>query len=452
MASKLAIATNRRATRLVWVLARLLAIAAIGGVVSWPATARASDCAASRYTAGATTRDAAILEAGQLAAAGRYADARAAYLDLLSRNEDDSEALYGLARVDAWQGCAMLAESEYTRVLVAHPRDADVRAGLVDLFVWNDRYDEASRMIDEGLALDPRSPALLARKARMLAWKGEAVEAARMADEAVSLAPDDGDLAAMRARMFVGEARVAGRLDLYPPGYQDLYALGGQVLGRVRRFELYGGIQALERYGGATSRPVLDARYPFGLLYHPALGVTLGAEIAPGLPANAIPDVAIKTFANVPVAHRTSAYLAYSFWHFGGGELVNILNPSVEVTLPRDVRVTVRGWLSAVTLPRPSPQTADTKIAGALGPAAAWDVTPRVTVGAWYTYGTELDQNPALFQLLAFRSHQVGTFGEVLFNRFQGVRPLVQVARREATSSGVSIWTISFELGAWLRW
>ncbi len=416
-----------------------------------PGVARAAECAASRYALQATTRDGALLEAGQLAAGGRYADARAAYLELLSGHEEDAEALFGLARVDAWEGCAKLAESEYTRVLSLHPNDADVRAGLVDLLVWQERFGEAERMLEEGLALAPHAPGLLARKARLLAWRGDAVAAVRLADEALRLAPDDGDLAAMRDRLFVGEARVTGRIDRFPPGYQDLYSLGGQILGRVRSFEIYGGMQLLERYGGDTSRPVLDARYPLGLLYHPALGVTLGGEITPGLPSHAIPDVALKVFANVPAARRTSAYFAYSFWHYGGGQLVNILNPSIEVTLPRDIRVSLRGWLSAVTLPRPSPQTADTKISGALGPAASWDATSRLTVGAWYTYGVELDQNPALFQLLEFRSHQVGGFADVLLNRFQGLRPLVQLSRREA-ASGDAIWIASFELGAYLRW
>lgn len=419
------------------------------------APARASDCVASSYATVASDRDVAIVEAGSLSSSGRWADARAVYLWVLARHEDDPEALFGLARLDAWGGCYPLAEAGYLRVLSTHPEDADVRAAYVDLLLWEGSLDDAERILARGLALDPGAPPLLERAARLAYWSGDATAALRLADAAERAAPDDGDLRAERDRLFLGEARATARLDRYPSPYQDLATVGAQVLQRIRRFDLYGGAEMVARLGQPS---VVDAHYPVGLAFHPSTGVTFGGEIEPGAPARAIADVALKVWAQAPLTHRFDASLAYQFWHFSAGpELVHIFNPAIGVALPDDLRLELRAWLSAATLlTQPTLATqpsgaSSTGVTGAAGFQLSWRASARLDLGFACTYGAELDQNPALLQLLAYRALVVNAYADRLFSRSWGLRPTLGIDRREAPG-GTALWVPSVEVSAYTRW
>jgi tetratricopeptide (TPR) repeat protein len=430
----------------VWVAMLTAGVVALASLAS--RVALAADCATSGYYPRARAREAALLEAGELAANGRWSDARAVYLWVLARHQEDPEALFGLARVDAWGGCWTLSESEYRRVLAAHPGDADVRAGYVDLLVWRGRLDEAERMLEGGAQGGQgenavKAPALLARAARFAYWRGDATTAVRLADDAERGAPDDGEVRAMRDRMFLGEARLTVHFDKYPAGYQNLLSLGTQILERTGRFEVYGGAQLLARYqGSSTTQTVVDGRYPFGASYHPALGATVGVEIAPGLPSNAIPDWSLKGWGMTPIAGPFDVFLAYSFWHYAGDEIVQIVNPSLGVALPHELRLEVRGWIPVASL------RGQTKIVGAVGTLLSWSATPRLDAGVTYTYGAEVDRVPALYQLLAFQSHAGAVFVDWLLGRHGGLRPLGGIEYRIEGAVVIG----SLEISAYGRW
>jgi hypothetical protein len=419
-----------------------------------PRTSRAADCAVSAYYPSARTRESALLEAGELASNGHWADSRAVYLWVLARHEDDGEALFGLARLDAWGACWSLSEAEYRRVLAAHPHDADVRAGYVDLLIWRGRIDEAEQLLSQGI--DSKAPSLLARSARFAYWRGDATTAVRLADEAERGAPDDGDLRAMRDRMFLGEARLTVHFDKYPAGYQDLFSVSTQVLQRTGRFEVYGGPQLLVRYagsstmgspppsGGATTT-VTDGRYPLGLVYHPALGATVGGEVAPGAPSNAIPVFSLKGWVLSPIIDRFDGFFAYSLWYYTSGEVVQIFNPSLGIALPHEFRLDLRGWIALANLLAAQGQS---EAVGAAGAQLGWSVTPRIDAGVTYTYGAEVDLSPTLSQLLAYRSHVATAFVDLLLGRRGGLRPLGGVAYR--IEHAITIW--SLEISAYGRW
>lgn len=400
-----------------------------------------------------TTREQVLIEAGQDAARGEgsWADARAAYLWVLARHPDDPEALYGLARVDAWDGCLALAEASYRRILAKHPRDADVRAGLADVLVWVGRFDDAEKLVDEGLVLDPRSAPLVVRKARLAYFQGDASAAEALGERALALAPEDGDVKAARARLFRNEVRALARLDHYPKGYADVATLAAQGMHRFGRFELTGGLQALRRAGATGQTAVVDLRVPVGFAYHPGLGTTVGAEVAPSFPADAVPRFAVRAFGLLPVTSRLSAFASYSFWAFDAGSTVHILNPSVGVTLPWQVHVDARAFLSAVRLPGPAGSPADVQFAGAYGGAVSVPVKDDLDVGAYYTYGVQLDQNPALFQILQFSSHAAGAWGDYKLTSRRGVKPLLGVERRTTQNDDV-LWVTAFELSGYARW
>src|ERR1035438_863495 len=264
-----------------------------------------------------------------------------------------------------------------------------------------------------------------------------------------------GALRAGRARLFLGEARATARLDRYPSPYQDLATVGAQVLQRIRRFDLYGGAEMVARLGQPS---VVDAHYPVGLAFHPSTGVTFGGEIEPGAPARAIADVALKVWAQAPLTHRFDASLAYQFWHFSAGpELVHIFNPALGVALPDDLRLELRAWLSAATLlTQPTQATqpsgaSSTGVTGAAGFQLSWRASARLDLGFACTYGAELDQNPALLQLLAYRALVVNAYADRLFSRSWGLRPTLGIDRREAPG-GTALWVPSVEVSAYTRW
>jgi hypothetical protein len=416
----------------------------LGLCLVFPRVSRAADCAVSAYYPSARTRESALLEAGELASNGHWADARAVYLWVLARHRDDAEALFGLARLDAWGACWSLSEAEYRRVLAAHPRDADVRAGYIDLLIWRGRLDEADRVLKEGV--DSKSPSLLARSARFAYWRGDATAAVRLADAAEQGAPDDGDLRAMRDRMFLGEARSTVHFDKYPAGYQDLFSVAIQILQRTGRYEVYGGPQLLVRYAGSsTSKTVMDGRYSLGVAYHPALGATVGAEIAPGAPSNAIPVLSLKGWALAPIIGPLDVFFAYSFWYYASGEVVQIFNPSVGFALPHAFRLDARGWVALANLLGGQGQS---EAVGAVGAQLGWSANTRLDAGITYTYGAEVDLSPTLSQLLAYRSHTATAFVDWLLGRHGGLRPLGGLAYR--MDQAIAIW--SLEISAYGRW
>lgn len=402
--------------------------------------ARGASCAVSGYEPAANDREAAMLEAGSLASAGQWRDARAVYLWVLARHEGDPEALFGLARLDAWGGCYGLAEREFLGVIAAHPEDSEVRAGYVDLLLWKGEFEQAARVLKTGLTLDPSAPPLLQRAARLAYWSGDATEAVRLADGAERAAPDDGDLRAERDRLFLGEGRLTLRMDRYPAAYQDLDTYGAQVLQRFRRFDFYAGGEIVERKG-ASAPTILDAHYPFGAAYHPSQGVTVGAEIEPGAPAKAIADLALKGWAQTPVIQRVDAFLSYQYWHFSlGSEVVQILNPALGFALPGDLRLEARAWISKIM----------SSFSGAGGFGLSWQPTPRLGVGISGTYGVELDQT-TLLQLLGYTAYTGTGYADWLLRRYLGVRPTLGLTGRKAPD-GTVIGILSVEVSTYVRW
>ena len=415
----------------------------------WPRGASAADCTVSRYHPVARTREAALLEAGVLAATGHYSDARAVYLWVLARSQRDAEALFGIARVDSWGGCFALAEHEYQQVVGSHPEDSDVRAGYIDLLVWSRRLDEAERTLEVGLALEPSSASLLVRAARFAYWRGNATKAVDLADRAERAAPDDGDVRALRDRLFLVEGRVTAHVDAYPPGYQSLYSLAAQALARTGRFEIYGGAQALARYAGASAGSlVVDGRYPLGVIYHPALGTALGAEVAVGAPAVAVPVLSLKASVLAPVYGPVDGSFAYLYWHYAAGQVVHIFNPSVGIDLPHEFRLDLRAWISAVSLPEQGTTPGRSLVEPAVGAQLTYEATPRLTTGITYTYGAEVDQVPSLYALVTYRAHMGTAFADWLIARNGGVRPMVGTEYR--LPMNIAIW--SFEVSGYGRW
>lgn len=443
---------SRRGARLA-----VTAAVAFARVVVSAAEARAADCSVSGYTVAAQSRVQALLEAGGLAANGHWPDARAGYLWVLARYPDDPEALAGLARVDAWGGCWTLAEKEYAQVLRAHPEDADVRAGYADLLMWRGRGADAERALAAGLSLDSTAPPLLAREARFASWRGEAAEAVRLGDAAERGSPDDDEIRSMRDHFFVGEGRVTAHVDYYSPPsrYQSVYSLALQALQRLGRFELSAGAQLVDREGGPFgAKPAHDLRYPVDVLYHPAMGWTVGAEVAPAYPADAVPTIGLRGYLIAPLFGPFDASLSYDFWHFKNETEVHLFNPGVGISLPHELRLDLRAWVAVVTSPPDANGARRTEPAGAGGAQVTWSVTSRIDLALSAAYGRELDAATIQVNMLGYLGPSAQLVADWLVQRHFGVRggAGVQYLQPDSPPGAPSFVIAAFEVGGYGRW
>jgi tetratricopeptide (TPR) repeat protein len=419
--------------------------------------ARAADCSVSDYPVAATSRVAALLEAGGLAANGKWTDARAGYLWVLARYPDDPEALAGLARVDAWGGCWALAEKEFATVIATHPEDADVRAGYADLLMWRGRTDDAERVLAAGLALDASAPSLLARQARFASWRGDAADAVRLGDQAERGAPDDDEIRSMRDHLFMGEGRATAHIDYYSPPskYQSVLSFALQGLQRVGRFELSAGAQLVDRVtwanGPSGAQQTNDVRYPIDVSYHPAMGWLVGVELAPASPSAAVPVIAARGFLIAPLFGPFDASLSYDFWHFDNKTDVHLFNPGVGISLPHELRLDLRAWIAVVTSPPGANGDRRTEPAGAGGAQITWSATSRLDLALSAAYGRELDATVIQESMLSYVGPSVQAVADWLVQRHFGFRGAAGL-QWMTQPSGASFTITSFELGGYGRW
>lgn len=217
-------------------------------------------------------REARILLARSLAAAGRMEDAVEELVVVLRQNPDDADALFYLAALggaltqqsharlqampggqpwatlwlaEALQGQSRWqeAEAEYRKALASRPDLVEARLGLADTLRAVGRFEEAAAEYETVLREHPR---------QYLAWYGLGVarrfqerreEALRCFERAVTLAPDDaaGRLAfgtelarAGRLEEAVVQLRAAIRRE---PEMDQAYFQLGRVLQRLGRLE-----------------------------------------------------------------------------------------------------------------------------------------------------------------------------------------------------------------------
>jgi YaiO family outer membrane protein len=425
-----------RPARVRWSLGVTFACALAGA----PVRAHAADvCAAERgVDVRGRSRDAILAEARGAAITGERAHARALYLAVLAMHADDLEAVVGLARVDAWDHCWVLAERGYRSALSRAPADAEARAGLVDLLLWQGRLHEADDEVSEGLSLSPRSPELLARRARLAHWRGDEEAALRDASAAVALSPLDPVFRADREQLFLGEARVGARAQALPRGYDDVVTADTEVMQRYHRLRFHVGHRLVARTGAFGATTPIDGRRAFGVYHHFTAGGWAGLELAHTSPAAALPRWAMTVSALAPLGGRFSFFLSAAYWRYAADKSVFLIAPSVGVSLTDSFEVGLRWWVSSVATTVPGQAVASDTV-HSVGVRAMWRPEPTVLIGAEYTYGVQLDQNPTLAQLLQLRSHVLTVFARRMFTPHVGVQPVLAVERRESVASGAVI-------------
>lgn len=416
---------------------------------AWPA--RAAVCGAAKNVPTTGTRKALLARAQSYIADKERAEARAIYLALLARDPSDDEVRGQLARLDAWDGCYDLAERGYRQVLSHYPEDAEVRAGLVDVLLWTRRWDDAEAELEEGLRRSPGSPDLILRRAKLAHWRGDEERAAADAARARRLAPLDIEVQGLRDEVFLGEARLAGRAQIFPSGYDDLYTTEAEISQRWRKLRFFLGHQSVARTGAFADITTIDVRRTVGVYYHAPFGGWVGAAVGVATPGVALPVVAVTLSALTPVGSSFTLLMNAAVWQYTNDKTVYTVVPSLGWAATPTLEVGARWWVSNVVARAPG-QTNVSETIHSLGLRAVYRPEPSWQAGAEYTYGVQLDQNPTFTQLLELRSHIVTVYARRMFFRELGVQPVFALERRESLSSGVVIVVPLVELALLTRW
>ncbi len=115
-------------------------------------------------------REARLLRAEALTYADRFAEAVAAYGEVLNESPDDPEARRGMARALNWRGDHRQAAALYEQLYAEGARDEEVLEGLAHARYWGGRSDLAYQPLDDLLQAKPRDRAA-GDLARQLAWE-----------------------------------------------------------------------------------------------------------------------------------------------------------------------------------------------------------------------------------------------------------------------------------------
>ncbi len=391
-----------------------------------------------------------MAEARLYAQDGRYEDARAMYEWILKRFPADRDVRAALARTDAWSGCLDRAKRRYTALLREEPNDVEVRAGLADVQLWSGELEAARATIDAGLKLDSKAAELWRRRSVVMSRSADRGAAIAAAERAEALAPSDPEIRAIRDRLFLGQARLALRLDRFPRGYPDIRTVDLQTLQSLGRVEVGANAQVVDRYGGSESRAIVDELTTGSAFYQAPGGVGLGLSLGAGTPARAIPRFVSKLWFVAQLGARLSASLAYSLWQYRDGMSAHIIAPTLGYALTDTIQLEARAWLSYLVLPRPG-TSANIDSVYALSLRTAWRSMARLLLGCSYTYGPQLDKAPTSQEFLRLESHIVTAFSDFLLNRHWGLQVLVAIEERR--SEHVPFLPIfATELASYVRW
>lgn len=436
----------------------LVATLLASALLAATARARGRDalCRAAPDVAPVTDVDRALTEASALDSPLDRARARALYLAVLVADPLDEEAAVGLARLDAADGCAALAERGLRAVLARTPRNTEARAALVDLLVARGRWAEARDELDAGLALDPLSVDLLARRARLATWSGDARVARTDLDEATRISPLDPELRSARDRLVLGQARLGQRVQIFPSGYDDIVTTDFAAMQRLGRWRLELGAMVAGRYGalretrsGPAKTTILDGRPTAGLYRHLENGSWIGGTLGVSAPALALPRFSAAVTSYVPLGSKVAAQMTTAYWRYAGNRDVSILSPAVFVTPTESVELIAKYWLTGV---RVRENGTGAQAVSSVGGRVTWRSDPRTSVGLDYVYGLQLERNPLAQELASLRSHIVTLIVQRLVSSTLGVDLALSAEHRENRHTGATAWGPAVEAGVSARW
>src|SRR5205807_194224 len=133
----------------------------------------------------------AIARGIELQRAGRYAEARAIYYQILTDNPNHADALNLLGVVAGQCNLPMLAIELIGKAIRVNPGAAAYHGNLGEALRLAGRMEDAIRSYASALALDPEGTQPLCNLAGALSQQGRADEAIRLYERALHGAPDN---------------------------------------------------------------------------------------------------------------------------------------------------------------------------------------------------------------------------------------------------------------------
>ena len=115
----------------------------------------------------------------------------------LAERPSDLDALGWHARILAWQGNWLAAETEYRAVLKQSPNDTDILLGLSDVLFWQAKYSDVLPQLDRAETCGAPAHEVLKRRARTLLQLNRSIDAKQT--YRALLVVDPGDVEARNA-------------------------------------------------------------------------------------------------------------------------------------------------------------------------------------------------------------------------------------------------------------
>ncbi len=125
---------------------------------------------------------------------GQYAQAIAAYQQLLRLDKRDADAWHHLAELYAWTGSYDRAIVTFQDALAIHPKNTKLKTGLARILRWMSRHDEAETLYRQVIADAPEDREALEGLAEVCAQMGNFKEAGLIIEHALRLYPLDAEL------------------------------------------------------------------------------------------------------------------------------------------------------------------------------------------------------------------------------------------------------------------
>jgi YaiO family outer membrane protein len=203
---------------------------------------------------------------------------------------------------------------------------------------------------------------------------------------------------------------------------------------------------------GPLKTTIIDGRPSFGAFYHYSGGGWVGATFGASAPALALPRYAVGISAFAPLGRVLSLHLSTAYWQYIDDRDVVIVSPALGIAVTDSVDVTARYWLTSVVVRGSGSTSTVVDYVHSAGIRVGWRPNTRLTLGADYTYGIQLERNPSATDLLQLRSHIFSVFARKLLDRSFGVDVAFSLERRTSLGSGPTVVGAIAEAGVFTRW
>jgi len=324
----------------------------------------------------APTREAAI----EIAQSGDYAQALAAFRQIVTANPQDHHARLWIAQLHMWMGHPELAEPVYRSVVMQNYGNS-ARIGLADALTTLGRAEEALNVLDVAEQEAPEDVNVLAALGRAHRAAGNTTLSMGYLQRAVMIAPTSENRLALEQTRAIYDHRIASTSLFENFNQEDVSATRNSDFSANIRISdalrLVGRGQYQRKFG------VTDQRGGGGIEWRQSAKTTWAAHALVG-PGN---DVLPRTDATVALGHMSGAAewtLGYRFIGFADAD-VSVLSPAVN-WWPTGTFSIGLNYHAAVTSLNDGSASEIVHSAGLRG---SYMVYPRVWVTAGYAHGIE---------------------------------------------------------------